>query len=112
MLAAMFSERWDGCHKLDKEGRVFLDYSPYCFGKILEYLRSKSIEQAEHNLQLPGVDREYQGIYITSLSHLGLSSQTKVDQNVHEVQEVATEIELPQLQEVFTEIGLPVLRGG
>ena len=34
----MFSGRWEDRLERDSEGRVFLDYNPYCFGKILDYL--------------------------------------------------------------------------
>lgn len=36
MLAAMFSGRWEDQLTLDKDGRVFLDLSPYAIRKIIE----------------------------------------------------------------------------
>lgn len=37
MLASMFSGRWT--HTKDAHGNIFLDYDPYCFKKIVEFLR-------------------------------------------------------------------------
>lgn len=38
LLQYMFSGRWEDRLERDSEGRVFLDYNPYCFGKILDFL--------------------------------------------------------------------------
>jgi hypothetical protein len=43
MLAAMFSDRWAGGHLHDMHGRIFLDYNPYCFTKVLDYLRDVAL---------------------------------------------------------------------
>jgi hypothetical protein len=40
-LEAMFSGRWN--HKLDETGRIFLDFDPYEFSKILAVLRNYRI---------------------------------------------------------------------
>jgi hypothetical protein len=39
-LASMFSGRWEGAHKRDDDGAVFLDYNPEFFVPILNCLRA------------------------------------------------------------------------
>ena len=39
LLAAMFSGRWEASHIHTSAGHIFLDYSPACFQKIVNYLR-------------------------------------------------------------------------
>lgn len=38
-MAAMFSGRWEKCLDHDSQGRIFLDFDPYCFENILMFLR-------------------------------------------------------------------------
>lgn len=56
MLAAMFSGNWDRGHKRDAEGRIFLDFDPYCFGRLLSFLRMKAIEQPSALIPFPEVN--------------------------------------------------------
>ena len=72
MLAAMFSDLWQSSLKLDKDGRVFLNYNPNCFGKILSYLRSKAIEQQGQPIPQPSVEEQEQADFHTLVAHLGL----------------------------------------
>jgi len=46
LLAAMFSGRWESSHTYDSEGRIFLDYRPVCFQKIVNYLRRRVLLNA------------------------------------------------------------------
>jgi len=46
LLAAMFSGRWESSHTYDSEGRIFLDYRPVCFQKIVNYLRHRVLLKA------------------------------------------------------------------
>lgn len=41
----MFSGRWEDRLERDSEGRVFLDYNPYCFEKILDFLWALQVSQ-------------------------------------------------------------------
>lgn len=41
----MFSGRWEQNVDQDADGRIFLDFDPYCFQQILSYLRSCKIRR-------------------------------------------------------------------
>lgn len=79
MLAAMFSDLWQSSLKLDKDERVFLNYNPYCFGKILSYLRSKAIEQQGQPTPQPSVEEQHQADFHTLVAHLGLQEHMGYD---------------------------------
>ena len=86
MLAAMFSDLWQSSLKLDKDGKVFLNYNPYCFGKILSYLRSKAIEQQGQPIPQPSVEEQHQADFHTLVAHLGLQEHMGYDmQAIREV---------------------------
>lgn len=44
-LAARFSGRWEQCLDRDSQGRIFLDFDPYCFEKLLSYLRARQVDE-------------------------------------------------------------------
>ena len=73
MLAAMFSGRWEGSHKHDRKGRIFLNYNPYCFEKLLCYLRSRAIGRPDHATPAPCIDADHQADFGALLDHLGLT---------------------------------------
>ena len=72
MLAVMFSDRWAGSHKRDDNGRIFLNYNPHCFDKILRCLRSKAIEHQHQPMVPSSIDTEHKADYFSLLAHLGL----------------------------------------
>ncbi len=53
----MFNGRWEQRLDRDDQGRIFLDFDPYCFQQILFYLRSRNLlSSAEAIAALPEVD--------------------------------------------------------
>jgi len=52
MLATMFSGRW-GHHARDSTGRIFLDFNPVCFRKIVDFLWTVSIGSPTPPVVLP-----------------------------------------------------------
>ena len=77
MLAAMFSGRWEGSHKHDRKGRIFLNYNPYCFEKLLSYLRSRAIGRPDHATPAPCIDAEHEADFVALLDHFGLSQHVQ-----------------------------------
>jgi len=71
MLESMFSGRWESKLDRDKEGNVFLDFNPYCFGKVIDYLRSLKISGP--NTPLPVISEEERGNFESLLNFLGLT---------------------------------------
>lgn len=72
MIAVMFSERWAGSHKLGEKRRIFLNYNPYCFDKILRHLRSKTLDASYQAVNRSDIDKEHAADYFVLLGHLGL----------------------------------------
>ena len=72
MLAAMFSGRWEDQLTLDKDGRVFLDLSPYAIRKIVEYLRLKRLTEKDAFLAAPEVTFDRRAEYNSVVRYLGL----------------------------------------
>ena len=68
-LAAKFSGRWDHKHMV-KDGYVFLEFDPYCFNKILSYLRSKAIEGPDHPAPFPVIAPEHEAQFNQLVAHL------------------------------------------
>ena len=68
-LAGKFSGRWDHKHVV-QDGHVFLEFDPYCFKKILSYLRSKAIEGPEHPAPFPVIAPEHEAQFNQLVSHL------------------------------------------
>ena len=68
-LASKFSGRWEGKHTL-KDGRVFLEFDPFCFNKILSYLRSKAIVGPDHPAPFPVITSEHEAQFNQLVSHL------------------------------------------
>jgi len=72
-LAARFSGRWEQCLDRDAQGRVFLDFDPYCFQIVLTYLRARCMDNTLGRItHSPSVtlekEHEYQGL----IKYLGL----------------------------------------
>lgn len=70
LLHAMFSGRWDGAHEFDQRGFIFLDFSPHCFGIIVDFLRTLSITSSP--LKPPIVAPERLQTYSALVEYLGL----------------------------------------
>lgn len=72
VLHAMFSGRWDDSIARDQQGRMFLDFSPKLFEKILSYLRTFRLVPPGQGLKLPVVDEEHWQEFNVMLEYLGL----------------------------------------
>jgi hypothetical protein len=72
MLAAMFSGRWEEQLQKDKDGRYFLDHDPYCVRKIIDFLRSKKIEDPDDPMPLPIINPEKKNEFSRIVKYLGL----------------------------------------
>ena len=60
-LAARFSGHWEECLDHDDQGRIFLDFDPYCFQQIVFYLRSRAIQSdPDATMALPEIVAEKQ----------------------------------------------------
>ena len=72
-LAARFNGRWEQCLDRDDQGRIFLDFDPYCFQKILFYLRSRALlSSAEAAAALPEVESCRRTAYVDLVKYLAL----------------------------------------
>eukprot|EP00756_Hemistasia_phaeocysticola_P060344 Hpha_TRINITY_DN3960_c0_g1::TRINITY_DN3960_c0_g1_i1::g.18016::m.18016 len=73
MLAAMFSGRWEGQLATDKQGRLFVDWDPHCFRKILAFLRSIVMLGPDRCLPPPpSVDAHMETEFKGLVNYLGL----------------------------------------
>lgn len=72
LLAKMFGPRWAGRQKLDNQGRIFLNYDPYCFEQLLSFLMSKLIEHPEQPTPLPVIKAEAQAKFAQLVGYLGV----------------------------------------
>ena len=72
MLASMFGARWADRHKLDSQGRVFLNFDPYCFEKILSFLMGKLIEHPDRPAPLPVIKSEAKAQFVALVEYLGI----------------------------------------
>ncbi|KAL3145729.1 protein homooligomerization [Trebouxia sp. C0010 RCD-2024] len=72
MLAAWFGPVWADHHKRDQQGRIFLNCDPYCFGRILSFLRCKLIEDPDHPAMPPAVQPESQAEFAALVRYFGL----------------------------------------
>jgi uncharacterized protein (DUF1684 family) len=55
----MFSGRWEGAHKRDDDGAVFLDYNPEFFVPILNYLRAMKCAAPETPPTFPQLREDF-----------------------------------------------------
>ncbi len=72
MLAKMFGPRWAGRQKLDNQGRIFLNFDPYCFEQLLSFLMSKLIEHPEQPAPPPVIRPEAQAKFAQLVEYLGM----------------------------------------
>lgn len=68
----MFSGRWEDRLERDSEDRVFLDYNPYCFGKILDFLWAVQVSGPENPPPLPVIRTEDEDSFRLLARYLGL----------------------------------------
>jgi hypothetical protein len=53
-LSSMFSGRWDGSHKIDKEGRTYLEFDPVQFSGLVNVLRDHRMNaEATEMMMMP-----------------------------------------------------------
>lgn len=79
VLAAKFSGRWEGKLQLDEQGYIFVEYDPYCFNKILAFLRSKAIEHPDYPAPRPVIASEHEAQFNQLVSYLGLKDFVGLD---------------------------------
>ena len=72
-LEAMFSGRWESVLLRDKKGRVFLDVSPVCFRKIVDFLNLMKIADPDDPPELPEVAKEDQATMRRLCDFFGLT---------------------------------------
>lgn len=90
VLSAMFSGRWEQSLDHDSQGHIFLDLDPYCFERIITYLRSRSRDMALGlDTAEPMIECSKQHIYTQLIDYLGLTSVMKgtgaaLTENAHE----------------------------
>ncbi|KAA6425970.1 MAG: hypothetical protein FRX49_04345 [Trebouxia sp. A1-2] len=72
-LAARFNGLWEQCLDHDDQGRIFLDFDPYCFQLILFYLRSRTLlSSAEATATLPEVEPCKRRAFLDLVKYLAL----------------------------------------
>ena len=75
LLASMFSGRWEGAHKLDNDGAVFLDYNPEFFVPVLNYLRAMEYATPENPPWFPQLREGQMKNFKRFIQYLGLSDE-------------------------------------
>eukprot|EP00210_Caulerpa_lentillifera_P002121 g2035.t1 len=68
----MFSGRWEDRLERDSENRVFLDYNPYCFGKILDFLWAVQVTGVDDPPPMPIIRTEDEDNFRLLARYLGL----------------------------------------
>lgn len=71
-LHTMFSGRWDHSSERDSHGRLFLDFTPKLFAKVISFLRTLRIAPPEAHLKRPVVAEEDKQEFHIMVSYLGL----------------------------------------
>lgn len=74
-LANLFSGRWESSIERDKEGCFFLDFDPYCFQLVLNFLRSRRMESPQAPAPLPKVPSERADQFWHLVEYFGLTEQ-------------------------------------
>jgi len=72
LLQYMFSGRWEDRLERDSDSRVFLDYNPYCFEKILDFLWALQLSSPEYPAPLPEVRSDEAANFRLLVRYLGL----------------------------------------
>jgi hypothetical protein len=74
-LASMFSGRWEGAHKRDDDGAVFLDYNPEFFVPILNCLRAMKYATPGNPPSFPQLREDQIKDFKRFIQYLGLSGE-------------------------------------
>ncbi len=72
MLAAWFGPLWAERQRRDSQGRIFLNCDPYCFEKMLSFLRCKLIEHPDRPAPQPIIQQESQAEFAALIEYLGM----------------------------------------
>lgn len=81
MLAALFGPEWAAHQQRDSQGRIFLNCSPYCFARILSFLRCKLIEDPEQPALPPVVQADSQAEFAALVQYFGLQDFMGIKQS-------------------------------
>jgi hypothetical protein len=73
MFSYMFSGRWEGSLTRDNNGRVFLDHDPELIEIIVNFLRTKKIEDQSNSVKSPTIPDGKKKEFETLLHFFGLS---------------------------------------
>jgi len=69
----MFSGRWEQSLDHDSQGRIFLDFEPYCFQQILTSLRCRQLRaEVEKKTAAPPIEHAQEDAYNCLVDYLGL----------------------------------------
>jgi hypothetical protein len=71
----MFSGRWEGAHKRDDDGAVFLDYNPEIFVPILNCLRAMKYATPGNPPSFPQLREDQMKDFKRFIQYLGLSGE-------------------------------------
>jgi len=74
LLASMFNGTYEGSLDKDTNGRIFLDFNPYCFSRIVDCLRCLRIASPGRPVVLAGVELEMEDYVDSLIDYLGLGS--------------------------------------
>jgi len=72
LLESMFSGRWETSLERDKDGNIFLEFNPYCFKKLVDFLRAKRIETPDRPAPKPIIITDQQEEFTNLVAYLGL----------------------------------------
>jgi len=81
LLESMFSGRWEDSLERDQDGNIFLEFNPYCFKKLVDYLRAKRIETPDRPAPKPIIIADQQAEFINLVAYLGLATELKIENN-------------------------------
>ena len=84
LLASMFSGRWEGAHKLDNDGPVFLDYNPEFFVPVLNYLRAMEYATPGNPPSFPQLREDQIKDFQRFIHYLGLSGEIFPPEKFHQ----------------------------
>lgn len=81
-LSRMFSDEYIGQIPRDTEGRMYLDFNPYCFGILVEYLQNRRLRKDVPTPIVPNEQRESMDLMAESLKLLPFLRDNRVN-DVH-----------------------------
>eukprot|EP00746_Dinoflagellata_sp_MGD_P059649 gnl/MRDRNA2_/MRDRNA2_25425_c0_seq1.p2 gnl/MRDRNA2_/MRDRNA2_25425_c0~~gnl/MRDRNA2_/MRDRNA2_25425_c0_seq1.p2 ORF type:complete len:153 (-),score=23.63 gnl/MRDRNA2_/MRDRNA2_25425_c0_seq1:105-563(-) len=78
MLSSKFSGRWDGQLNRDKDGRIFVDFSPDIFMPLLDWLSNKSIEDPSDPTPAPTIPNDKRVSYLQMCKYFGIPDPLRI----------------------------------